>query len=66
MNPKAEGVEGSQPMRPAVHGSPNKLFGDLTPYLTYGHWSQIHFRDMFPLNTLIVAVIAPSDGGATG
>jgi hypothetical protein len=29
------GVAGSQPMITAVHRSPNKNFGDLTPYLTY-------------------------------
>jgi hypothetical protein len=38
MSPNAgEGgkIAGSQPMRTAVHRSPNKL-GDVTPYLNYG------------------------------
>ncbi len=38
MGPNAAGgvwVAGSQPMSTAVHRSPNKLNGDLTPYLTY-------------------------------
>jgi hypothetical protein len=43
MSPNAGGIGGggSQPMTTAVHRNPNKLCGDLTPYLTYAYRAEV-------------------------
>jgi hypothetical protein len=54
------GVAGSQPMSAGVHRSPN-IFGDLTPYLTYGIQGANFNRDLCATGSVFLSLDTDSD-----